>query len=113
MCIFAKIIYHLFMLYWAFYKSTVILNIAVSFALASLATVFSGDVFTFCIYFPGSFATIGLLFVFLYKEIAFPLEYYFYYNRGITKIKLFIFCFLINVLPATLILTILHYAALS
>ena len=100
-------------LYRAFYKSTVIVNIAVSFALASLVSVFSGDVFAFCIYFPVSFATIGLLFVFLYKEIAFPAEYYFYFNRGITKIKLFIFCFLVNIPLATLVLTILYHVALS
>ena len=93
-------------LYRAFYKSTVILNICVSFVIAFV----TGQFFAF---FAISYATLGLLAVFLYKEIAYPAEYYFYYNRGITKIKLIIFCFLVNIPLSTLIFTFLNYVALS
>ena len=99
---------HFLMLYWAFYKSTVTLNICVSFAVAFLGMIYDGN---FLVLFAGSFLTVGLLAVFLYKEIACPLEYYFYYNRGITKTKLIIFCLLVNILPATLILTITLYVS--
>jgi len=92
------------MLYWAFYKSTVILNLCVSFFVAFV----TGQFFEF---FAISYATFGLIGVFLYKEIAFPLEYYFYYNRGITKIKLFSFCLLVNISLAAFLLTILHYVS--
>jgi len=100
-------------LYWAFYKSTVILNIAVSFAVACFVSAFAENIVAFGFFFPGSFATIGLLAVFLYKEIACSIEYYFFYNRGITKIKLFIFCLLVNTILATLILSVLYHVALS
>jgi len=89
-------------LYLAFYKSTVILNLCVSLAIAFI----TGQFFVF---FAISFATFGLLAVFLFQEIVRPLEYYFYYNRGISKIKLIIFCLLVNLLLGTLFLTILHY----
>jgi len=92
------------MLYWAFYKSTVILNLCVSFIVAFV----TGQFFEF---FAISYATFGLIGVFLYKEIAFPLEFYFYYNRGITKIKLILFCLLVNILLVTLFLSILYYVA--
>ena len=92
-------------MYWTFYRSTVTLNICVSFVVAFLTR---GDLF---FYFPVCFATIGLLAVFLYKEIARPLEYYFYYNRSISKIKLMLFCFIVNILLAVLILTIIIYVA--
>jgi len=112
-----------FKLYWSFYKSTVILNICVSFAVACFVSAFAENFFAFGFFFsgsfativllvfPGSFATIGFLAVFLYKEIACSIEYYFFYNRGITKIKLFIFCLLVNLIPATLILSILYHVA--
>lgn len=106
---FAKeIFYHLPMLYWAFYKSTVILNLTVSLAVAFLGMIYDGNFF---VLFAGSFVTIGLLAVLLYKEIACPVEYCFYYNRGISKMKLIIFCWLVNLLPATLIIFILYYVA--
>jgi hypothetical protein len=59
------------------------------------------------------FVSIGLFFAFLYKEIACPHEYYFYYNRGISKIKLIFFCLFVSILPSALILIILHYVVAS
>ena len=90
-------------MYWAFYKSTVTINLVVSLAI--------GLVSTSIIVFAVSLVTIGLFFAFLYKEIVCPQEYYFYYNQGISKIKLILFCLLVNIFPSTLILIILHYVA--
>ena len=98
------------MLYWAFYKSTVILNIVVSFAIALLGMVYGGNFF---IVFAGCFMSVGLLAALLYKEIDCSMEYYFYYNQSISKIKLIVFCLLFNILPSALILTIVYYAASS
>ena len=92
-------------MYWYFYRSTIILNICVSI----LVAFFTGSLFL--VVFPVCFATIGLFAVFLYKEVARPLEYFFYYNRGITKIKLFLFCMLINILPASLFLIFFFYVS--
>ena len=77
-------------MYWTFYRSTIILNSLVSFLIALI----TGEMLLF---FPICYATIGLLAVFLYKEIARPNNYYFYYNQGISKVKLMMFCFLVNI----------------
>ena len=91
-------------LYWVFYKSTITINLVVSLM---IFIVSSGSITIFAI----SIVFFGLFFAFLYKEIARPHEYYFYYNQGISKIKLIIFCVLVNVLPSALILIINHYVA--
>ena len=96
-------------LYWAFYKSTIAFNIGVSIAIAFISMIFFGG--NFFVVFAGSFMSVGALVAFLYKEIFSPLEYYFYYNRGISKIKLIIFCLLFNILPATIILIIVNHVA--
>jgi len=89
-------------LYWAFYKSTITINLVVSLMLF-LVTGVSITVFAV------SLVTAGLFFAFLYKEIWRPREYYFYYNWGISKVKLMLFCVLVNILPAALILTTLFH----
>lgn len=89
------------LIYWTFYKSTVTINLAVSLIICIIArsvTVFAVGLVTF-----------GLFFAFLYKEVVRPHEYYFYYNQGISKIKLIIFCLFVNILPSALILIITHY----
>ena len=93
------------LMYWTFYRSTLTLNFFVSFLFSFLT---GADLF---VYLPVCFATIGLFAVFLYKEIARPFEYYFYYNHAITKIKLILFCLIANILLAALILTIKIYVA--
>ena len=97
-----------FALYWAFYKSTIAFNIGVSIAIAVISMIYGGNFF---IVFAISFMSIGPMVSFLYKELSFPLEYYFYYNRGISKIKLIIFCLLLNILPSTIILIVSHVAS--
>ena len=94
-------------MYWAFYKSTVVLNICVSGMVAFLTRE------ALLVTFPICFATVGLLVAFLYKEIARKMEYYFYFNRGISKIKLMLFCFMVNVLLALPILFIVFYVTSS
>ena len=96
------------MIYWFFYKSTLTVNLTVSFAIGFLGIIWGGTFMAF----PVSFTTVGLFFALLYKETVCPNEYYFYYNRGISKIKLISICLLVNiVVSAPLILIILHYVS--
>ena len=95
-----KLIFKQYKMYWAFYKSTVTINLVVSILIGFVFK--SITVFALCL------VTSGLFFAFIYKEITFPQEYYFYYNRGISKIKLIIFCILVNILPSAIILIILQ-----
>ena len=92
-------------IYWAFYKSTVTINLVVSLMFG----IVSRSIIVFAI----SLVSIGLFFAFLYKEVVRPQEYYFYYNRGISQIKLIIFCMLVNILPSALILIIYNYVTSS
>ena len=88
------------MMYWAFYKSTLAINIFTSLFFCLVAR----NINVFAL----SLVTIGLFFDFLYKEVVRPYEYYFYYNRGISKIKLIIFCMLVNVSASVLFLIIVQ-----
>ena len=95
------------MFYWSYYKSTIVINLCVSVAIVLIAYLLYGDVSFYL--FAASIAFIGPPFVFLYKEIVRPLEYFFYYNRAITKIKLISFCLTVNILLATIISIIVYY----
>ena len=86
-------------MYWFFYKSTVTINLVVSL-MVGLVSGISITVFAV------SFVTAGLFFALLYKEVVCSQEYYYYYNRGISKIKLIIFCVFVNILASALILII-------
>ena len=89
---------------FAFYVSTVHVCYAVSCVVALVALLVRIPFFvTFAI----SIATAGLFASLLYKEISHPQQYYFYYNRGISKMRLYAFCGIINMVIGTLIL-ILH-----
>jgi len=98
-------------IYWAFYKSTLTVNLVVSLTIGLISSGygFAIGITVFAI----SLVSIGLFFAFLYKEVAFPQEYYFYYNLGISKIRLMIFCFLVSILLSAFILIIVHYATSS
>ena len=99
-------------MYWFFYKSTFTVNLVVSFLIGLISLMISPV--SVCInVFAISLVSSGLFFAFLYKEIVCPHEYYFYYNRGISKLKLILFCVLVNALPTTLILIIAHYVSSS
>ena len=97
---------YIYKMYWYFYRTTLSLNIGFSFCVTMLATFYGGNP---VVWFPVCFATVGLLATLLYKEVVRPFEYYFYYNRGITKTKLFLFCWLVNILPASLFLILIYY----
>ena len=85
----------------AFYTSTVHVCFAVSCVVALFSLIVRASFFvTFSI----SIATVGLFMSLLYKEISHPEQYYFYYNRGISKMRLYAFCGIINVVIGTLIL---------
>jgi hypothetical protein len=104
-------------LYWAFFKSTLIMNMAVSFFIS------------FIVYFslkemsenPPAFLNLyikicifgGPLISFYYKEITRKPEYYFYYNKGISKLNLIIATLLIYILLGFILLNILRYAKLA
>jgi len=95
-------------MYWAYYKSTIVVNLCVSVAIVLIANFLYGadlSIYLFAV----SIAFIGPSFAFLYKEIVRPLEYYFYYNRAISKIKLIAFCLTVNVLLAIIISLIAIY----
>ena len=90
-------------MYWAFYKSTIAVNLCVSLAIFAITQ----NIYIFA----ASIVLFGPLCAFLYKEVVKPLEYYFYYNRGISKTKLIIFCLIVNILPSTMISLIAYYVA--
>jgi hypothetical protein len=107
-------------LYFEFYKSTLILNLASSILLSFMiyATLTSMPM---VVKVPPPFAVIyirccmfgGPLVCFYQKEITRKNEYYFYFNKGISKINLLIVTLLINILIGVLVLNILHYAKLA
>ena len=109
-------------LYWTFYKSTIALNFGFSFMFALIAPTISGIYLpttvlayhfpaAFCQVFAISVLTAGPLVTFIYKELARPLEYYYYYNQGISKTGLIICCILANIPAAALALIIKHHVA--
>ena len=95
-------------MYWTFYRSTLTLNAGVSTCISLLAYINGENIL---VWFPVCFASAGLLAVVLYKEIARPVEYYFFYNRSISKIKLFLFSWIVNLLLSSLFLIAIYYVA--
>lgn len=88
-------------LYFAFYKSTLPVNLFISFIwlFYSLGTFFI------------SFCTFGLIAAFLFKDYYRKNEYYFYYNNSISRNGLFLFCFTFNCV-ISMIIKILSYEIL-
>jgi hypothetical protein len=97
-------------MYFQFYKST--LGINVSFSLfISFLLYFIGKrpiAYSFAIF----FMSLGYLFSILIKESSFSNKsvYYFYYNYGITKIKLFIIAGIVNILISIFVIIGYVYA---
>lgn len=100
-------------LHWEFFKSTIILNLASSVLFAAIIGSMSGGTKTTsplivnyinCCMFGGPLVS------FYYKELSRKKEYYFYYNRGITKIKLLTTTYITYILTGLVILIILNYA---
>lgn len=75
--------------YWQFYKS--IFPFVVGFSLIGI--VYLGLIWGFVF-----FATVSLFFGFYGFRIFYNKQFYFYYNLGLTKTKLFLASFVINLL---------------
>ena len=107
-------------LYFEFYKSTFILNLASSVFLAFMVYAALASM-SMIIKVPPPFSVVyirccmfgGPLVCFYQKEISRKNEYYFYFNKGIPKINLLIVTLLINILIGVLALNILHYVKLA
>jgi len=84
-----------FRLYWEFHKSTLLINWVASIALALLTMT--------PLYFPIATMTGGPFISLFYKEITAKNEYYFYYNRGISKINLMVVNIILNILPGIIL----------
>jgi hypothetical protein len=53
-----------------------------------------------------SFTTLGLMVSFLYKEFVRREEYYFYFNAHVSRLHLYLACFLINLPVSVLLISI-------
>jgi hypothetical protein len=104
-------------LHWEYLKSTLVLNLSSSVLLAFivyLTLVNSQDappplyvVYIRCCMFGGP------LLCLFYKEMSRKNEYYFYYNRGISKLSLYITTLSTYILTGYLLIIILHYVKLA
>ncbi len=86
-------------LYWEFHKSTLIINWTFSIAFSMI--LFSP------LLIPIVSMTGGPLISIFYKEISRKNEYYFYYNRGISKLNLVAISLILNVLFGVVLLFII------
>lgn len=102
--------------YWVYFKSTIVLNLSSSVLLSSI--IMSGlinlpdpppfhEIYIFCCMFGGPFIC------FFYKELSRKEEYYFYFNRGITKLSLIIMTLLTYIIIGLILLIILHHVKLA
>lgn len=90
-------------LYWEFYKSTLIINWLFSVAISIAASFLFFPFFrTLSI----SVMTIGPILSLLYNEVSHNNEYYFYYNRGISKASLITTCMVLNILSGIILIKI-------
>ena len=91
-------------LYLYYYKTTLLANWSISIFFAFLFCGFS--IMSFLNIFSILSMTLGFLISFLLKQSSFinKEEYYFFYNVGITKVKLIIFCSMFNIIFALIII---------
>jgi len=104
-------------LYWEFFKSTLVFNLASSVLLAIIiymALKIMPDppppiqvVYIKCCMFGGP------ILCFLYNEMSRKEEYYFYFNRGVSKISLIVVTLSTYVITGYLLINILRYAKLA
>jgi hypothetical protein len=97
-------------LYLQFYKSTLITNFSFSVSL-SLVLYFitkSSIIYTCALF----FMSFGFIFAIVIKELSSSNrnEYCFYYNFGITKVKLLSFSYLLNIIASLFIIAGSSYA---
>lgn len=94
-------------LLFTFYRSTLSLNWGFSLACAILVFVQFPKVL------PISLMTAGSLLSFYYKNLSRKGDYFFYYNRGISKTQLFFFTILMNGLVGAMLYRLLNLVAYS
>ena len=104
-------------LHWEYFKSTLVLNFSSSILIAfiirlTLLTLPDPPSPIYIIYIRCCMFG-GPLLCFFYKEMSKKNEYYFYYNRGISKLSLFISTLSTYILMGYLLLIILHYVKLA
>jgi hypothetical protein len=103
-------------LHWEYFKSTLVPNLSTSVLLAFIvygALLTLPDPPPLYVVYIRCCMLGGPLLCLLYKELSGKNEYYFYYNRGITKLSLFISTLSTYTLAGYLLLIILHYAKLT
>jgi NAD/NADP transhydrogenase beta subunit len=87
-----------------FYKSTLLLSIVCGVMLGAI------NFNDFFIAFGFGFLSAGSVISLTYKEISKQHEYYFYYNKGISKLILLLSCVLTNFIIGVLLIAIGSYA---
>ena len=103
-------------LHWEYFKSTLVLNLTSSVLLAFvvyLTLITLPEPPSFHIVYIRCCMFGGPLLCLLYKEMSGRNEYYFYYNRGISKLSLFITTLSTYLLTGNLLIIILHYVKLA
>ena len=100
-------------LYWQFYKSTLILNLASSVLLAIIVKLAAMADTPLSIIYINCCMFVGPFICFYYNELSNKNEYYFYYNKGISKLSLYIITFSIYISIGLLIQSALYYAKLA
>lgn len=97
----------MFRLLLTFYRSTLALNWGFSLACAIIGFVQFPKVL------PVSLMTSGSLLSFYYKSLSHKGDYFFYYNRGISKNRLLLFTILMNALVGAILYILLNHVAYS
>jgi hypothetical protein len=96
-------------LYLYYFRTTLLANWSISLFFSILLSGFSFPSFLYI--FSILSITLGFLISFLIKQSSFlnKEEYYFFYNVGITKVKLIIFCTVLNIVFALTIIIGCYY----
>ncbi len=84
-------------LYWEFYKSVFLINLFLT--LVTLKYNPNTILINLCF--------VAIIIIHIYKEYYRANEYYFYYNKNISKLQLLAFCFGLNFIISIIILLIL------
>ncbi len=88
-----------FLLFWEFYKSTLLINLPLSILIYLLT-------FNLTFFF-NSFILIGLLGSILFKENYRKNEYFFYFNNSFSKAELFAYCLILNIILSIILKTLI------
>ncbi len=84
-------------LLWEFYKSVIMINVF----LIIISLIYNPNtiMINLCLF--------AIPIIYFYKKYYRENEYYFYYNKNISKLNLYTFCFVLNFILSILILLIL------